>query len=437
MIPSQLPETAYAAVVALDWCNRQHAWAMSTSASSRPQSGWLINTPEAIDHWAGEIAQAYPGGSIAVVLEQNRGPVAAQLAKYAHLVLCPVHPSSLALYRKTFRPSGAKDDPSDATALLDLFFRHPDLCPPLKPDSVETRTLQFLVEDRRKFVDEQSRLINRLTDQLKRFYPQILTWFGDIATPLVADFLTRWPTLRDLKRARQSTLRRFFYAHRVFDEDLVEKRLAAIAQAVPAVNDEAVLRAGISAVRHLLAMLEQLRTCIADYNHQIATLAKSHPDYEVMRSFPGAGDALAPRLIAALGTDRSRFPTAQALQNYTGISPVVVRSGRQCWTHYRHACPRFVRQTIHEWAMHSIPYCQWARDFYQQQRARGKSTHVAVRALAFKWLRILFRCWQDHTPYSDTRYQQALAKRQPTAQPSVQIQWTPIAGFFKLTADYS
>ncbi len=53
----------------------------------------------------------------------------------------PLRPRPL---RKTFRPSGAKDDPTDATALLDLFFRHPELCPPLKPDTVETRTLQFL-----------------------------------------------------------------------------------------------------------------------------------------------------------------------------------------------------------------------------------------------------------------------------------------------------
>jgi hypothetical protein len=278
MIPSQLPETAYAAVVALDWANRQHAWAMSQSPSSRPETGWLDNTPESIDQWAAALAQAHPGAPIAVVVEQSRGPVAAQLAKYAHLVLCPVHPSSLALYRKTFRPSGAKDDPTDATALLDLFFRHPELCPPLKPDTVETRTLQFLVEDRRKLVDEQSRLINRLTDQLKRFYPQILTWFDDIATPLVAALLTRWPTLPDLKRARPSTLRRFFYTHRVFDEDLVEKRLAAIAAAVPAVNDEAVLRAGVCAVSHLLAMLGQLRESIAGYNRQIADLAKAHPD---------------------------------------------------------------------------------------------------------------------------------------------------------------
>jgi hypothetical protein len=274
MIPSQLPETAYAAVVALDWGNRQHAWAMSTSASSRPQTGWL-DTQKPSTIGPANCPNLFPPAPSPPSSNSAARSSPSWPNTPTSCTLSP--PSSLALYRKTFRPSGAKDDPSDATALLDLFFRHPDLCPPLKPDSVQTRTLQFLVEDRRKFVDEQSRLINRLTDQLKRFYPQILTWFDDIATPLVADFLTRWPTLRDLKRARQSTLRRFFYTHHVFDEDLVEKRLAAIAQAVPAVDDEAVLQACVCAVRHLLAMLEQLRACIADYNHQIATLAKSTP----------------------------------------------------------------------------------------------------------------------------------------------------------------
>ena len=87
MDPSPLTEPAYAAVIALDWADRQHAWALSKSPSAQPQTGWLPNTPEAIDQWASEIAQAHPEGPVAVVLEQRRGPLAAQLAKYAHFVL--------------------------------------------------------------------------------------------------------------------------------------------------------------------------------------------------------------------------------------------------------------------------------------------------------------------------------------------------------------
>ena len=178
-----------------------------------------------------------------------------------------------------------------------------------------------------------------------------------------------------------------------------------------------------------------------------------------MDSLPGAGPALAPRLIAALGTDRSRFQSAQELQSYTGIAPVLEASGQHHWVHSRWACPKFVRQTVHEGALHSMGGCDWARDYYQAQGSRGKSHHTAVRALGFKWLRILFRCWQDRMPYQEPAYLAALRRRgsislaagaaqpqapqpipepavpsspgQPTASP-VQLQWESCAGFFKL-----
>jgi hypothetical protein len=189
-------------------------------------------------------------------------------------------------------------------------------------------------------------------------------------------------------------------------------------------------------------------------------VAQAHPDFPIMDSLPGAGPALAPRLIAALGTDRSRFQSAQELQCYTGIAAVLETSGQQRWVHSRWACPKFVRQTIHEWALHSMAKCDWARDYYQARRSRGRSHHTAVRALGFKWLRILFRCWQNRMPYQEQIYQQALGRRaysgaitgapsapagqakapstlrssntQPPAPSPVQLQWESCAGFFKL-----
>ena len=66
---------------------------------------------------------------------------------------------------------------------------------------------------------------------------------------------------------------------------------------------------------------------------------------------------------------------------------------------------------VHEFAHHSVLHCAWARAFYANQRARGHTHHAAVRALAFKWIRILWRCWMDRTPYDDARYVRALAQR--------------------------
>jgi hypothetical protein len=114
-----------------------------------------------------------------------------------------------------------------------------------------------------------------------------------------------------------------------------------------------------------------------------------------------------PRLIAALGTQRDRYQSASELQSYSGIAPVLASSGKQCWVHWRWACPKFLRQTFHEWATHTIGSSAWAKSYYEQQRAKGKSRNTVVRAPAFKWIRILFRCWKDRKPYSEEVYRQA------------------------------
>jgi hypothetical protein len=75
------------------------------------------------------------------------------------------------------------------------------------------------------------------------------------------------------------------------------------------------------------------------------------------------------------------------------------------------ACPKFLRQSFHEFAGHSIRFCDWAADFYQYQRTRGKGHHAAVRALAYKWIRILFRCWKTRQPYDPELYLKSLTQR--------------------------
>jgi hypothetical protein len=153
-----------------------------------------------------------------------------------------------------------------------------------------------------------------------------------------------------------------------------------------------------------------------------------------MNSFPGAGPVLTPRLIAALGSQRDRYQTAHEVQCYSGIALVVAASGKQHWVHWRWACPIFLRQTFHEWALHSIAYSPWAREYYEEQRTKGKSRHMAIRALAFKWIRVLFRCWKDGKLYDELTYQRALAARRPKphGDEAVELQWKNVAGFNKI-----
>jgi len=432
------PEPEWAALAAIDWADQKNFWRLVPAGSQRQEYGELENTPEAVEAWAACLQQRFGGRPIAVCLEQSRGALVYMLTKYPHLVLFPVHPTTAARYRETFCPSGAKDDPSDTASLLDLLSRHRERLRPLQPDTVETRLLHFLVEERRRTVDEKTRQSNRLTDCLKLYFPQILHWFDDVTSPLVGDLLERWPSLEGLQRAHPGTLRKFFQEHNCRSQELIEERIAAIYQATPATKDQAVMDAGVLTARGLVALLAALRNNIATLDQRIAELVLAHPDGALFASLPGAGPVLVPRLMVAFGTRRERYDSAFQMQCYSGIAPVKEASGKTEWVHFRFACPKFLRQTFHEFASHSIGQSEWAKAYYQHLREdEKKSHHAAVRALAFKWIRIIFRCWKEGKPYDEQVYLQSLRRRGSLLDAALGsatgAAWKTVAGFPKFS----
>jgi transposase len=171
-----------------------------------------------------------------------------------------------------------------------------------------------------------------------------------------------------------------------------------------AVHDPVLLQAGATATATLVAVLQTLNGQIAGLDQRLAELTPKHPEAYLFAGLPGAGPVLLPRLIVAFGTQRERFASAAELAAYSGIAPVSRQSGLSKTVVFRHACPAFLRQTFQEFAACSKAKSVWARAFYQFQIDRGKRHHAAVRALAFKWIRILFRCWKDRTSYDEARY---------------------------------
>ncbi len=436
-ILSPQPEPEFAALVAIDWADQKHVWCLPATGTSQREHGQMPHTPEAVQNWVAKLSQRFGSRPIALAVEQTRGALLFMLTKYESLHLYPIHPRTLAPYRAALFPSGTKDDPLDAGLLLDLLVHHRNHLRRLEPDSESTRKLQFLVEARRKMVNEKTRQSNRLTAQLKLYFPQTLQWFDDVTSPLAGAFLQRWPTLENAQQVDPEILREFFWQHNCRSQDRLPQRLQQIRQALPATQDRAVLEAAVATVGVLLQLLAVLRQGIAALEQQIQQVTAAHPDSPLFDSLPGAGPILVPRLIAAFGSRRDRFRSAAEILSYSGIAPVLARSGKSQWTHFRWACPKFLRQTFHEWAGHSITASAWARAYYQQQRSRGNDHHAAVRALAFQWIRIVFRCWQDRQPYSEGIYLNRLRQRhsplaadQPT---SVSIRWKSCAGFWKLT----
>ncbi|MCK5194040.1 MAG: transposase, partial [Desulfobulbaceae bacterium] len=136
----------------------------------------------------------------------------------------------------------------------------------------------------------------------------------------------------------------------------------------------------------------------------------NHEDKSIFDSFPGSGEALGPRLLCAWGTDRERYDSADSMQQYSGIAPVTKASGQSKMVIRRLACPKFLLQTFHEFANSSRRLSIWAQAYYEMLRERGKSHHTAIRSLAFKWIRIMYCCWQNRIPYDEIKYIQALKR---------------------------
>ena len=232
-----------------------------------------------------------------------------------------------------------------------------------------------------------------------------------MGTPIVAAFLQRWPTLRQLQQETPEVLRKFFHEHGSRSAERIEKRLAQMAQARPLVEDAAVIEPAVLMVQVLLGVVAVLRDGIAKLEQITETVFTGYPDHEIFSSFPGAGPVMAPRLLAAFGAQRERYPSVHDLLSLSGIAPVKIASSGQARIHFRWTGPKFLRQTFREYAGISITRCAWAKEFYQAKLVAGNNHHAAVRYLAFKRIRILYACWKSGKPYDEQIYKQAQQTR--------------------------
>jgi len=396
--------------VGIDWSDKKHDVCCAIEGSATLEREVVQQTPEDLELWVHRTRTLAGGKKVAVCLEQSRGALIYALLKYDCFVLYPISGAVLASYREAFRPNGGKDDISDAEFLLELVRTHRDRLREFKPDDSKTRELQNLVEYRRKVVNDGSKMVNRLTSYLKQYFPQVLGWFPDLRTKVACAFLERWSTLEELQKASSTEILELLIKNNSRNKALNLKRIEEIEVAVPLVSDSAIVRPIALLVQTLVQQLRLSIDATIRFDEQIEEIFESHPDAKIFSSFPGAGAVMAARMLAAFGTKRERFTSAHEAAQFFGIAPVVEQSGKSNWVRWRYFCPKFLRQSFHEFAGLSIQYSFWAKQYYASVRARGKSHHVALRALAFKWLRIIWRCWQDKRAYDEVRYLNALNK---------------------------
>ena len=405
------PSHPHDLVIGLDRSDKQADLCLITPATGQRRSAIIDTAPEALWEWLLELRQRHPQARVGLCLEQPAVHLVAFLESYEWITLYPINPITLQKFREAFVTSRAKDDAKDADYLADLLLTHHAKLKPWAPEDHATRAVQQLVIHRRAVVDERTALTNRLIALLKQYFPQALVLCGeDLWRPLATRLLLKWSSLQALQKAKPATLKAFYYLNGSRSAKLLEQRLALVKKAVAVTEESALIESFALRVQLLCRQLQLVQQTLTRYEQQIAAAYAAHPDREIFASLPGAGPVLGPRLLASLGSQRQRFGAAAALQHYTGIAPVTKRSGGSCYIHRRYLCPKFHKQSFHEFAKESILWCRWAAAYYLQQRTKGCPHHTAVRALAYKWQRVIWRCWQSHTPYRDEIYEAALRK---------------------------
>jgi transposase len=402
--------TTPAAWLGWDWADCHHDLFLET-AEGQTEKIRLANRPDILHPWLKALGQRFPQQKVVLCLEASRSALLPILLDYAFLEVYFVNPKSLARFRDVLRPSGSKSDALDCQLACQLVKSHRERLAQHVVEDPLTQELALLVSYRRDLVNHRSALANQLTSVLKVYYPFALEVLQqDTTTALAANFVLKYPTLRALQETRPAQVRRFFLGQGRRQTEGLEQRLGRIKDAV-AVSTQAHWNNPNSFMAcSLAAQLKPLIARIKQIEQHIRILAEQHPNYALAHSLSGAAAALEPRLMVALGTHPENCASAETLAIRSGVAPRRVQSGNSCLISRRLAKPQFLHQTWVEFAKCSVLQCPWASQFVQAKTKAGKSYYTAIRALAFKWTRILHACWKKGTEYDEATYLQSLKK---------------------------
>lgn len=399
-------------LVGIDWADSKHD--LTVLDRSRRLHFRIPSDPQDVSEMIEKLNAIADGRPIAVCLEKGRVRIIYHLMLHENITLYPVDPKQAARYRESFASSGAKDDNRDSYYLARLLQERQEDLRPLSPDDPLTRKISLLCQTRRQLVDDKTGVIQQLHAVLKMFFPLLLALPGvRLDCGLKQEILRRWPDPRKFQKLHRQTLEKLLRRHRCGNDQQIVELLQKIRSATLVTTDAALIEPLVIRTQTLAQQVKALDQGIERLEAEIQAAMNQHRDAKLFTSLPGAGAALAPRLLAALGSDRERWADASELGSYSGILPVTRQSGKTKHVSRRRACPSYLKQTFHEFADCARKHCDWSRAYYQLQRAGGMAHHAAIRKLASRWQRILLSVWKSRTPYDDARYTEIMRRKLP------------------------
>lgn len=390
----------------IDWSDTHHDLLVLDDAGRQVASKRVAHTKDGLETLVAfliGISGPDQKEQMACMVETNHGLLITALLE-AGFAVYPVHPKTVNRRRGA---AGGKTDQIDAYLLAKMGRADLADLRKLQPDSEAIAELKALTRDQEGLIQMQTRLVNQLTACLKAYYPVALQLFSKLQQRSTLLFLQTYPTPQEALAATQEQLSQTLKQGGHRQAQIVAPTLFERLHQPSLTADEVTTRTKARLLKAIIVQLLPVVEQIAEYEKAIEDLFLSHADSAIFASLPGAGQRLAPRLLAEVGDDRKRYPDAQGLAALAGTAPVLYQSGNYCKAHRRHACLKHLRNALYQFAWQSTRSQIWARDYYQRKRKEGKSHSVAIRALSNVWVRIIYAMWLTNKEYDPTLFEKA------------------------------
>lgn len=399
--------------VGIDWGMERHAVCVLSEDGATVKRFEVKHDHDGLAKLTEMLSRYAASELMPVALERPSGLLVDTLLEAGHPII-PIHPNALKATRARYRAARGKSDPGDAYILADVLRTDGHRFEALNPLSDEIRALRALVRARDDLVAERIALANQLRSLLHSFWPGATTIFADVDTPIALTFLKRYPTPGSAKRLGEKRLAAFLARHRYSGRRSARCLLSRLKAAPAGVAAPLEETAKGELVKHYAHVIEALVARLTQLTKRIQDAVERLPSGRIIMSFPRTGKINAAQILAELTDDPRRFTSDAQLAAESGCAPLTHASGKSHGVSFRYACNKRLRRAITTWADNSRHSHPWAADIYHRARARGCRHPHAIRILARAWIRILWRCWHDNTPYDPTHHRGAKPHLQPT-----------------------
>jgi transposase len=390
----------------IDWASDKHDVCVLDPGGGVEDRFVVTHTAEGLAQLIRRLKCLGDPAKLPIAIERPSGLLVDTLVE-ADFPVVPIHPNALKATRPRYSAAPGKSDPGDAYILADILRTDGHRFRPLRAPSDQTKALRAAVRTRDDLVDTRVQLANQLRSLLESFWAGAAVIFANVDSPIALAFLDRYPTPESAARLGERRLERFLKTHaycgRRSPADLLERLRSAPAGHAAELESETKGHL----VRSLVAILKPIVAQIRELDGLIAALLDQHPDGHIIRSFPRTGTINAAQILAELGDDRLRFASDDQLAAEAGVAPVTSSSGKHRAVFCRFACNKRLRRALTIWADNSRHAHPWAFALYRAARQRGCDHPHAIRILARAWTRVLWRCWQNHSPYDINQHGRA------------------------------